>query len=119
MRRLATTLSGQAAAGKRCGSAPLPGSLAGLHFAVRDLTPVPLMKDDERLHSIVELVRRIRHDANGPLTVALGHVQLLLGDAPLDPDVEQSLTVVEAELRRLIVVLRGLDAVRGAPDDHA
>jgi signal transduction histidine kinase len=67
---------------------------------------------DEQLRSIVDLVRRVRHDANGPLTVALGHVQLLLGDAHLAPDVEHSLTVVEGELRRLIAVL--LDEVRAA-----
>jgi signal transduction histidine kinase len=74
------------------------------------------MNDDHRLHALVELVRRVRHDANGPLTVALGHIQLLLGDARLDPEVEQSLTVVEAELRRLIAVLRGLDRVRTPGD---
>jgi signal transduction histidine kinase len=71
------------------------------------------MNEEDRLRSLVETVRRVRHDANGPLTVALGHVQLLLEDTlRLDPEVQQALAVVEAELRRLIAVLRGLDEVR-------
>ena len=35
---------------------------------------------DEQIAQIVQLVRRVRHDANNPLTAALGHVQLLLDD---------------------------------------
>lgn len=73
---------------------------------------------DERLREYVELVRRVRHDANGPLTVALGHVQLLLEDqAHLDDEVRDSLIVVESELRRLILALRGLDRIRVDPPE--
>ena len=36
--------------------------------------------DDQRLRDFVALVRRVRHDANNPLTAALGHVQLLLDE---------------------------------------
>ena len=69
--------------------------------------------DRERLEATVELVRRIRHDANNPITAALGHVQLLLDDPAVhDPDVKDSLQVVEAELRRLIEIMRGLNEVR-------
>jgi signal transduction histidine kinase len=69
--------------------------------------------DDDQLHSMIELIRRVRHDANGPLTVVLGHIQLLLeADAPVDDDVRRSLEVVDAELRRLIATLRRLDEVR-------
>jgi len=72
--------------------------------------------NDERLREYVELVRKVRHDANGPLTVALGHVQLLLEDRTrLDDEVRNSLTVVESELRRLILALRGLDRIRVDP----
>jgi signal transduction histidine kinase len=68
---------------------------------------------DDRLKGIVELVRRVRHDANNPITTVLGHVQLLLDDpAVQDDDVRASLRVVESELRRLIEIVRRLDAVR-------
>lgn len=68
---------------------------------------------NERLAEIVQLVRRVRHDANNPITAALGHVQLLLDDpAVSDPDVVESLRVVESELRRLIDILRRLGEVK-------
>lgn len=65
------------------------------------------------LEAIVDLVRRVRHDANNPLTAALGHVQLLLDDpAVIDEEVRESLRVVESELRRLTQVLRRLNEVK-------
>lgn len=69
--------------------------------------------DDQRYRETVELVRRVRHDANNPITAALGHVQLLLEDpsVPLG-DVRDSLRVIEGELKRLIDILRRLQAVR-------
>lgn len=68
---------------------------------------------DERLAQIVELVRKTRHDANNPLTAALGHVQLLLEDPAMqEGDIRESLEVVESELRRLIQILRRLNDVR-------
>lgn len=75
------------------------------------------MTAEERLQEIVDVVRRIRHDANNPITAALGHVQLLLEEpAAQDPDVRESLVVVESELRRLIEIMRGLNAVRVDPE---
>lgn len=74
------------------------------------------MKPEDRLSEIVDLVRRVRHDANNPITAALGHVQLLLEDpAAQHPDVRESLVVVESELRRLIDIMRGLNEVRVEP----
>lgn len=71
------------------------------------------MSDAEQLKQIVDLVRRVRHDANNPITAALGHVQLLLDDpAVTDPEVRESLKVVESELRRLTDILRRLNEVR-------
>lgn len=65
---------------------------------------------------IIEIVRRVRHDANNPITAALGHVQLLLDDpAVQDEEVLDSLRVVESELRRLIEIMRRLDAVTRRP----
>jgi signal transduction histidine kinase len=70
------------------------------------------MTSDERLQEVVATVRRIRHDANNPLTAALGHVQLLLTDPVVeDPEVLESLRVVESELRRLIDILRQLNQI--------
>lgn len=67
----------------------------------------------ERIIEIVELVRRVRHDANNPITAALGHVQLLLDDpAVQDEEVRDSLRIVESELRRLIDILRRLGDIR-------
>ncbi|HUG40402.1 MAG TPA: histidine kinase dimerization/phospho-acceptor domain-containing protein [Longimicrobiales bacterium] len=69
--------------------------------------------DDARSRQIVEQVRRIRHDANSPITAALGHVQLLLEEpAAQHPDVQESLRVVEGELKRLIDILSKLRDIR-------
>ena len=71
------------------------------------------MTDDQRLKSVVDLVRRVRHDANNPITAALGHVQLLLDDpAVTNEEVRDSLKVVEGELRRLTDIIRRLNEVK-------
>jgi signal transduction histidine kinase len=73
--------------------------------------------ETDSLRAIVELVRRVRHDANNPITAALGNVQLLLSDPKLtDSEVRDTLQVVEQELRRLIEILRQLNEVRLEPD---
>jgi len=72
---------------------------------------------DMDLHGIVELVRGVRHDLNGPLTSALGNVQLLLEDpAIVDADVREALGDIEADLRRLASMIRRLSDVK-APGD--
>ena len=69
--------------------------------------------DDARCREMIELVRKTRHDANSPITAALGHVQLLLEEpAAQDGEVQESLKVVEGELRRLIDILARLKEVR-------
>lgn len=68
---------------------------------------------EQRIKEIVDLVRRVRHDANNPITAALGHVQLLLDDpAVTDPDVKDSLRTVESELRRLTEILKRLGEIK-------
>lgn len=68
---------------------------------------------DERMTELVDTVRRVRHDANNPLTAALGNVQLLIEDAAC-PDAEamEMLRVVESELRRLGSILKRLNEIR-------
>lgn len=69
--------------------------------------------DEARWVQALQLVRAVRHDANNPLTAALGHVQLLLDDpAVADPEVREALRVVESELRRLTEILRRLNGLR-------
>lgn len=69
--------------------------------------------DEVRCREMVELVRKIRHDANSPITAALGHVQLLIEEpAAQDGEVQESLKLVESELKRLIMILGGLKEVR-------
>jgi signal transduction histidine kinase len=69
--------------------------------------------DEAQYRSFVELVRKVRHDANNPITAALGHVQLLLDDpAVTDPDVRESLTIIEGEMRRLTDIIRRLNDVK-------
>ncbi len=73
--------------------------------------------DAERYRELVELVRRVRHDASNPLTAALGNVQLLLEDtAVTDAGVREGLEVVESELRRLVEILKRLNAVKVEPE---
>ena len=68
---------------------------------------------EQRIKEILEIVRRVRHDANNPLTAALGHVQLLLDDpAVTDPEVIESLRVVESELRRMSAILKTLNDLK-------
>jgi signal transduction histidine kinase len=62
---------------------------------------------------VAALVRQVRHDANNPLTAALGHVQLVLESPGLPEDeMRASLRVVEAELIRLVEILRRLRDVK-------
>ena len=69
--------------------------------------------DEARCREMVELVRTTRHDAYSPITAALGHVELLLEDpAAQDPDVQESLKLVEREMRRLVEILGRLKDVR-------
>lgn len=68
---------------------------------------------NDRIQEFVDIVRRVRHDANNPITAALGHVQLLLEDpAVTDGEVRESLVIIEGELRRLIDILRRLNEIR-------
>jgi signal transduction histidine kinase len=72
--------------------------------------------DPEGYREMVNLVRRVRHDASNPLTAALGNVQLLLEDpAVTDPGVREGLEVVESELRRLAEILKRLNEVKAEP----
>ncbi len=69
--------------------------------------------DDARCHEMIELVRRIRHDVNSPITAALGHVQLLMDEpAAQDPEVQDSLKLVEREMKRLMDILGELRDVK-------
>ncbi len=66
---------------------------------------------------MVELVRRVRHDASNPLTAALGSTQLLLTDpAVTDPEVREILGEIEGELRRLSDILRTLNDIQPATE---
>jgi signal transduction histidine kinase len=68
--------------------------------------------DSEDLGAVAELVRQVRHDANNPLTAALGHVQLILENTAMpENELRASLRVVEGELLRLVDVLRRLKGV--------
>jgi signal transduction histidine kinase len=69
--------------------------------------------DENRWREMVGLVRKVRHDANSPITAALGHVQLLMEEpAAQDAEVQESLQVVEGEIKRLIDILSRLREVR-------
>lgn len=69
--------------------------------------------DEARWREMVELVRSVRHDVNSPLTAALGNVQLLADEpAANDPEVQDSLKVIEHELRRMIDILARLKEVK-------
>lgn len=68
--------------------------------------------EEDRLRHLAGLVRSVRHDINNPLTVALGHIQLLLeGGEVEDAEVREVLEEVERELRRLARVVRRLDEI--------
>ena len=72
--------------------------------------------DEGRCREMVELVKRTRHDANSPLTAALGHVQLLLEEpVARGDDVRESLELVERELKRLTEILGRLREIRLEP----
>ena len=65
------------------------------------------------MRSMFELVREVRHDLNGPLTSALGNVQLLLEDPAItDPEVRETLEDIEKDIRRLAAMILRLSDVR-------
>ena len=65
------------------------------------------------MRGMFELVREVRHDLNGPLTSALGNVQLLLEDPAItDPDAREALRDIEADIRRLAAMIRRLSDIR-------
>jgi signal transduction histidine kinase len=69
--------------------------------------------DDPRFSELVAAVRTIRHDAIGPITAALGHVQLLMEEpAAQAAEVQESLKLVESELQRLVEILGRLAELR-------
>ncbi len=55
---------------------------------------------------------RIRHDINNPLTAALAEAQLLLMDAQPGTEMEESLRVVEDQLRRIRDMVAELTPLR-------
>lgn len=70
--------------------------------------------EPDRYQELIDLMRKVRHDANNPLTAALGHVQLLIEDpAVQDEEVLSTLRLVESELRRLADILRKLKEIPG------
>lgn len=74
--------------------------------------------DEGRYREMVDLVRRVRHDVNSPLTAALGNVQLLMDEpAAQDAEVQETLRIVERELMRMIDILAELKGVRVEEDD--
>ena len=74
---------------------------------------------DDTTRQMYDIVREVRHDLNGPLTSALGNVQMLLDDDTLgDGEARASLREVEADLRRLATMIRRLAEVR-PPGDSA
>ena len=74
---------------------------------------------DDTTRRMYEIVREVRHDLNGPLTSALGNVQMMLDDAALrDGDTRAALEEVEADLRRLASMVRRLGEVN-PPDQSA
>jgi signal transduction histidine kinase len=71
------------------------------------------MADDQQYRALLDLVRRVRHDANNPITAALGHVQLLLDDPGADrAAIRDGLQVIEGELHRLTDIIRRLNEAR-------
>lgn len=66
-------------------------------------------------NEVVAFVRRVRHDANSPLTAALGNVQLLLEEVE-EPETVETLRVVESELRRLNQILKQLSEIQPQPE---
>jgi len=76
--------------------------------ATREMTA-----EADRLAAVAELVRQVRHDANNPLTAALGLVQLTLeSNGMSEEELKSGLRVVEGELLRLVEILRRLKEIR-------
>ena len=58
-------------------------------------------------HQVIDRIRVARHDINNPLAAALAETQLLLMDAT-DPDTVRALEAIQAQLRRIAVLVSGL-----------
>lgn len=61
---------------------------------------------------MMRALSRARHDINNPLTSALAEVQLLLLDGDSDPELSESLEIVQQQLRRIRDLIIGLSRFR-------
>ena len=80
--------------------------------------PIPKSPEDQalyyrqRLHEVYELVARIRHEINNPLTGVLGQAQLLLREDLTDRSRKRVTTIEEMAIRIRDIVAQLRDVPR-------
>ena len=85
--------------------------------------PTPDSKDEQiaryrdRLDEVAELVARIRHEINNPLTGVLGQAQLLLREDLSDKARKRVQTIEELAIRIRDIVAQLRDVQKPGPND--
>jgi signal transduction histidine kinase len=67
-----------------------------------------LLAHAERLATVGQTAASVAHQVGTPLNLISGHVQLLLADASLDPDLARRLRLVQEQIARVTDAIRGL-----------
>ena len=84
--------------------------------------PIPESPEDQalyyrqRLHEVYELVARIRHEINNPLTGVLGQAQLLLREERSERSRKRVTTIEEMAIRIRDIVAQLRDVPRPGSD---
>lgn len=90
------------------------GAEAGLVFQIRDVTEKALIEEQlrrmERYMGLGTLAAGLQHEIKNPLNALTLHLQLLgehLTSKPTDPEVDESMDIINSEVRRISKVLDG------------
>ncbi|MBC7790809.1 MAG: hypothetical protein H7Z74_12745 [Anaerolineae bacterium] len=68
---------------------------------------------EERIAKFQQLAARLQHDINSPLTALLAEAQMLALDEQLPEDKAAEVEQIVELARRLVLVVRELDSLRG------
>jgi signal transduction histidine kinase len=77
-----------------------------------------LIEKDAKLDEIADLVSRVRHEINNPLTGVIGQAQLLLR-ADLDPTVRSRVEKIEQLATRIRDIVAKLRDVQKSPSKNS
>ncbi len=79
-----------------------------LQQARDDMERMDRLKESEKLAALGRMLSGAAHEINNPLTGVLGNIDLLLGDARIEPSARMRLEKVRREGHRIVALVRNL-----------